>query len=144
MPNETLLQTIKETYNEVAAKRNAAQLTLEASRNAYRNAAANLQNAEVQRDLARQAEEGIRRKQCELADYCESLLDKPQALIQKIDAFNIALINQKTRTQRAEEIVAQCQRGVEHAQVKFNIAECDFQKLNSQVNELSAHLARLN
>lgn|ERR1700693_1042533 len=124
MPSEIVLRTIRETYEETLAKRNAAMQAVEKCRETYRRIAAKLCDAETERNSARQAEEAIRREHSELTCYRDLQLDTlPQPLIDKIDKRGAALLERQSQTRRAEEIFATCQKELEDAQNNVELAE---------------------
>lgn len=144
MASNNVIQIIKETYDEVAAKRNRCMLSLNDLRERHATAVANHRNAESQMSQAKQVVQDIRRKQQELTDYSDTLVQTPHALLQKIEDLSRAILDQESRVSAIEPVVQRAKTHLVERQTELDGTEQQFKTLDAQIKELSAHIATLS
>jgi chromosome segregation ATPase len=144
MANGSLAQTVRQTLDEVSAKRNVALLEVERLKAAFRDAAASRASAENRKNMATERVDVIHERHRELLEYLNAQSEKPSALLRKLDDLAKQLAGLDAERQACDQALEVCQQSLDRAQLDLTVAERSSARLVAEVAELHTHFSRLN
>ena len=142
--NTGLTITLSDVLRELSKKQEQSDATVVECRNAVDCARANLQAAKHRKQRAIYEDEQLKKKQKDLIDYMNGLREKPQALIDEINALAANQVETHVKRQAAAEIVRQRQRELAEADARLTLAENKQKDIQTRWKEISEQIQRVN
>jgi len=137
-----LNQIIRNSLDEVSAKRNFAGLEVERLKGAWRDASSALASAERNKERAIRVLENKRGEHSRLLQHLNTLPDneKPDALLRTLNDLAAQALGLDEKREASERAVDVCRESVEHAQADLELAEESYKRLVAEVAQLQAHI----
>ena len=142
--NTGLTITLSDVLRELSEKQEQSDATVVEYRNAVDCARTTLQAAKHRKQRAIYEDEQLKKKQKDLIDYMNGLREKPQALIDEINALAANQVETHVKRQAAAEIVRQRQRELAEADARLTLAENKQKDIQTRWKEISEQIQRVN
>jgi DNA repair exonuclease SbcCD ATPase subunit len=142
--NTGLTISLSDVLRELSKKQEQSDATVVECRNAVEFVRANLQVAKDRKQRAIYEDEQLKKKQKELIVYMNGLREKPQALIDEINAVAANQVETYVKRQAAAEIVRQRQRELAEADARLTLAENKQKDIQTRWKEISEQIQRVN
>jgi chromosome segregation ATPase len=144
MRSNAIVTTLDDVLRELTEKQEQSDATVVECRNAVEAARENLQVAKNRKQRVIYEDKQLKTKQKELIVYINGLTDKPQALIDEINALAANQVETYVKHQAATEIVRQRHRELAEADTRLALAENKQKDIQTRWKEISEQIQRVN